>query len=247
MRELNIKIASMDTTIFLQDGFFVPRYRTVHFHKHYYTEIHVIAGGNATFRIGKELHTFNAGDVFAIPPGVYHYCVSANENIYRTAFQIKENVENFAVIHFGERILKDFVENISIQDPDGDYCALVPYFSFICTPLFKLPSVKCSTNTDYSFILYEFFSTCYPNNVKLCDLADILHLSEKQTQRVVQKYTGNTFKEELVKRRMEMACHLMEATSMPKERIAVTVGYNSYSGFWKAVQKYPQYKSFFER
>jgi AraC-like DNA-binding protein len=90
--------------------------------------------------------------------------------------------------------------------------------------------------TDYAFLIYEFFSTNYSGDVKLADLADILHLSERQTERLVIEHTGKTFKEEITSMRMEMAQKLISA-GMPLTEIAQYVGYKSYAGFYKAMKK----------
>ena len=72
---------------------------------------------------------------------------------------------------------------------------------------------------------------------KLCDLAEIPHLSERQTERLVIKHMGKSFKEALLDIRTEMAKKLMETTDMPMSEIAKSVGYKSYAGFWKAMKK----------
>lgn len=71
----------------------------------------------------------------------------------------------------------------------------------------------------------------------LSDLAARLYLSEKQTERLVLKHTGQTFKQKLSDTRVAMANVLIRETEMPLHKVAEYVGYSSYSGFWKALQK----------
>ena len=104
------------------------------------------------------------------------------------------------------------------------------------------PPLNPTPVTDCEFLIREFFSTYYNENVSLSDLAAILHLSERQTERRVFAYTGNSFRKELVETRMNAAKHLMETTDMPLTAIAKHVGYSSYTGFWKARQRYQSEK-----
>ena len=99
--------------------------------------------------------------------------------------------------------------------------------------IFKLYPVK-----DYTLQIREFFSLNYHRNIRLSDLAAELFLSTMQTQRVVKKYTGRTFGENLLQQRMTVAENLMQTTDMSMAEIAEYVGYNSYCGFWKAYKKF---------
>ena len=71
----------------------------------------------------------------------------------------------------------------------------------------------------------------------MCDLAKILSLSDRQTERLVIKYMGKPFRGVLSDIRTEMAKRLMETTVMSMSEISRMVGYKSYAGFWKAMKK----------
>ena len=89
---------------------------------------------------------------------------------------------------------------------------------------------------DREFLMHEFLERSYASEVSLSDLAKELNLSEKQTERVVKEITGNTFRQEIKKRRMEWAKQLLADGGLTLEEVSHMVGYKSYSGFWKAIK-----------
>ena len=109
--------------------------------------------------------------------------------------------------------------------------------AYICNSLTGIVSYTMAENRDYKHEIGHFFDKRHNENVEVKHLANELHLSEMQTQRLVKKYTGMTFGENLRSYRMNVANYLAETTDMSLEEIAREVGYASYSGFWKARQK----------
>ena len=107
----------------------------------------------------------------------------------------------------------------------------------IFNTLFTEEPVAVDKIEDYAFIIEEFLKVNYARDVKLSDLAAELNLSETHTERLVKKYTGNTFRQELAEIRIKMAQMLLSSTDMTMAEISEYVGYNSYSGFYKAYKK----------
>ncbi len=80
----------------------------------------------------------------------------------------------------------------------------------------------------------SYINKNYSKDITLRDMADCLHLSEKQTDRTLRKLTNLGFRELLLKRRMERARELIIHSSIPINEIAAQIGYNSYNGFYIA-------------
>ena len=96
---------------------------------------------------------------------------------------------------------------------------------------------------DYAFILREYISYNADKNISLESLAEALCVSKKQAERLMQKHIGRTFLEELTDTRMKLAEQYRAMDeNMPLTKIASLVGYQSYSGFYKAYKKYKQEK-----
>lgn len=236
-KELTVRIGKKDHKIFLQNGLgkedgFNP------YHKHNYTEVHLIAVGDARFAVGGKAYDVPAGSLFVIPGWHMHGCTKRNKNILSSSFQINIQLENPTRFDISEDIIKDFIEETKVSDVSGDYTKLASYLALFVSyiPCHETPEAK--EITDYSFLLREFLAKNYANpDLRLKDLADELHISERQAERIVRKYTANTFKNELMITRSEVASYLMKYGNLSLTEISSKVGYRSYAGFWKAMKR----------
>ena len=104
--------------------------------------------------------------------------------------------------------------------------------------LFETKNKPLLSVKNRQFIINEFFAKNYNADVTLYDLAQELCLGIKQTEREVKKYTGNSFRDELRRKRIEMANILMKTTDFPLTKISELVGYTTYSGFFKATSQF---------
>ena len=82
-------------------------------------------------------------------------------------------------------------------------------------------------------IIEDYINCNYNTDASLKDLAQILYLSEKQTERVFKKEIGMSFKDFISKIRFEAAMHYITSTDLSTTEIAAKVGYKSYNGFYK--------------
>lgn len=87
-------------------------------------------------------------------------------------------------------------------------------------------------------ITEEFFQNQYNQNVTIEDLAEKLYKSVPQTHRIVKHYYNMSFRQVLIKQRMEHACMLINQGSSNFIQIAISCGYNTYNGFLTAFKKY---------
>lgn len=88
------------------------------------------------------------------------------------------------------------------------------------------------------------------NHKTLClsDLAEILHLSERQTQRFLQEHYGMTFTQKLTAARMSKAIYQLTNTNDTIEKIAEDIGYSSGEHFATAFRRiYHQAPSIYRR
>lgn len=234
--ELTIKVGKDDIKVFLQQGFYYSYLPSSQFHKHLYAEIHVISNGTAELYVDGKKYHIQSGDILVIPPGKIHKFMEFVE-FSDQAFQVDMKLTEFDIINFPLNILKLFSSEIRKSINTDNYVKVNAHLTLICSYFADEIREEKKEEMNYGFQIYEFFANNYYNNVSISDLAETLHLSEKQTERLVVKYTGKTFKQELIDRRMEMAEHIMKTQQLSQSEIASLVGYNSYSGFWKAKQK----------
>ena len=84
----------------------------------------------------------------------------------------------------------------------------------------------------------SYISQNYQRNASLQELAQQLHLSVKQTERIVRQQMGYGFREALLRQRMAMAWELILSSKHSLEEIGRQVGYESYSGFGRIFRRY---------
>lgn len=232
IEELNIYINESVQKAFLNNFVMTRDNITKIIHCHKYSEIHIIFGGNATLRVENGLYDFSSGDICIIPAGVYH-CFKNSTAKKHFAFQITKNSFEFMKKRISESILYE-LDRTSSENVENS-AGLSALLSFICSEFFPYRAILKMNDT--ACLIYEFISQNYNRDVKLSDLAGKIHFSEKQTARLVKKFTGMTFREYLMTHRLTVAEYLTENSNMTEAEIAEYVGYSTYSGFWKAKNK----------
>ncbi len=236
-RELTVTLGTATTTVFLQNGFYLTTAPSTHMHRHNYTEIHIISGGDAEVIIDNRTGKLSDGEILAIPSGRLHVVSLKEKTARHTAFQMEMPVTCERAQKVSPQIVKSFFEEIDNCRSTDDYTNISAFISLMCGGLFPEHRVTARTVRDTSFIITEFFFRSYGSDITLSTLAELLHLSEKQTERLVIKTMGCTFKKALTNVRISTAEHLIKTTDMSLTEVAEYVGYRSYSGFWKAYTK----------
>lgn len=236
--ESEIRIGKENRKLFLRDAFFKNVILLGNLHSHRYTEILTIVGGNTKYRVGNEVYDIYDGESVAIPAGVLHYCTQADKSVIHSSFQIDLTITSFRKCTIPKNILDAFLEASKRDVSEVNHLKIAGYIQIMIAELIPELSTRVTPMMDTAFIIHEFFSKCYNHDLKLSDLAELLHLSEKQTARLVEIHTGKTFKQALIAQRMNIAKHLIALGEMSFSEIGEHLGYQSYGGFYKAYTKY---------
>ena len=85
--------------------------------------------------------------------------------------------------------------------------------------------------------IIEYYFTRYKDRLRLEELAGLLNLSTKQTNRILHAYYGVSFKQKLLETRIEVAKDLLRNTDWPLSRIAEEVGYVQPHNFSELFRK----------
>lgn len=94
--------------------------------------------------------------------------------------------------------------------------------------------VESTPQEFFMDVLDEFFTHFSPQNATLDELAARLYLSISQTQRLIKRYYGMSFKQKLVTAKVQKAARLIDESDAALEEIAKQVGYDSYNAFFEA-------------
>ena len=229
-----LKLGSFDLNIFFKPCFTQKRTVTTPLHAHRYAEMHIVVSGKNNYFIANRQYTLSEGDALIIPPRTYHEVKPLTSEGYFISFQLDLSLPEVKTEKIPLPILEKCMEESFDKSPEK----AIPYLYFFVSRLMVNELFTTRKNSDYAYLIYDFIESNYNRDIKLCDLSALLHISERQTQRIIKEETGNTFTDELTKYRMFMAEHLMKTTEMTMSEIAEYVGYGSYSGFWKAYGKY---------
>ena len=236
-KEMSVPLNGRGYRVFLQDGFLLSCPPAGVFHKHAHTEIHVICKGCVRFALTDRTICIEGPKMILIPGDTYH-AVTAESGAMSSAFQINYAVPQLGTAELNEGVAHAFAEEVDRGTRSNDDSRIQAYITLLCQLCLPLPAVTAAPIGDSQFLIHEFFTQNYAAEVHLSDLAQILNLSQRQTERLVVQYTGNSFARELAAKRVTMARFLQSTTAMTMSEIARYVGYRSYSGFWKAVKKY---------
>ena len=236
-RELSVYTPTRTVRVFLQNGFYAysPSAKN---HLHNYTELHLILDGNAAFTVDDREISAESGTMLIIPKKTPHACTKEESGVKHTAFQLDLDTAAFALHHIDENLLRLFFEEIAHARSSDDYAPLSAMMALLLCLRPNAERVSAKKVTDYRFLINEFFSLRYNEDVHLADLASLLHLSERQAERLVRTHMGCSFREALTNARIATAHRLLKASTLSGREVAEYVGYRSYTGFWKAMKKY---------
>ena len=235
---LTVNTVTGEHKVFLQDGFYYTGFAASNIHEHNYAEIHLIFLGDAEMTVAGESFLQKSGSMLVIPRKVFHSCERKDEGAMHCAFQIDCEPEAYGVYELETSIVSELFELIAHTSPTDDHSMIAAYISLLCTKFETEKKLLPKSLNDYGFLIFEFFSMNYALDVHLCDLAEFLHLSERQAERLVHEHTGHCFRDELAKTRVRIATQLMQTTKMSLSEVAEYTGYRSYAGLWKAMKKY---------
>lgn len=235
--EMPLTVGNRKLTVFLQDGFFNAVENKVSHHSHSNTELHLMVRGRTEYMVEGKYLQLDRGQMAVIPRGAFHGGWNPEPDTLRLAFQISWPADELQVVRVPEGEANGLYGAIREYKETGKAARMGLYIALICSHLCRDADTPPSPVADRSFLINEFFCNNYAQDVSLEDLARVLNVSSRQASRLVQKFTGNTFQEELTACRIHAAKRLMQETDMSMERIAEAVGYKSYSGFWKVLKK----------
>ena len=237
---IEIKWGDAVKSIFV-DRIFERKMTFTSLHRHRYAEIHVVTAGSAVYTVENEEYRLEAGMAIIIPSKAFHSLVPDTEETQTITFCIDDECSEVHLAKLSVKILNGFLEQLGYSEAEDTEKA-VPYIYWLMSELLTNTTPSVKRNEDYLYLIFEFISKHYNEDIKLWHLAEELHLSEKHIQRIIKKGTDNTFLKELTAQRMKIAEYLNKTTEMSLSEISEYVGYRSYSGFWKAWQKYQRKK-----
>lgn len=226
-------------------------------HEHPSFELHVLLRGSATVDIGGRPVTLQSPQSILIGPGQYHRPIRTSKPFERISMEISvadgpllgdllRQARPYLILRPDSEMLelcRSMVEECAAAKPFRETVinSRMTLLLADCLRLMELsvddtPTPQRPLST-YSDRIDAWFEHCLPDGDKLDDLAAALHLSRSQTCRVLKKLYGMTFREKLVRTRMEHATWLLRHTDKRIGDIAADTGYASESRFYQTFRE----------
>jgi len=222
-------------------------------------EVHILLGGSFTFDVDDQSFPVNAGDAVIIAPGCSHYPHDLSTDFERFTFsfmpaatslqeKLLSHIRGFVFHTMPEetaqlcrKIIREIRENNPFQKE-----ALSAMFTELLVQLLRAVQVELSQLNGGSLqtfvlrtaIIDRFFSPWPGTFGTEQELADLLHLSRRQLNRILMVNYGMGFRQKMLQSRMEYAGNLLTTTDKRAGEIGLQVGYTEESSFYKAFQSY---------
>ncbi len=227
-------------------------------HKHTYLELHYVYEGEEILFLPRDQRRIRvpAGSIAMIPREVYHcgetkgedqvrlvcfdFSTDPSEDSRNPVFEVFDALREVTVVSDAfvadsmERFRKILAEGVSPLRETRMGALLLD----VVLELFgQLPAGDGSfqrqsrTKRRQRWLIEEHIGTQYHAPGGLVALSKKLHLSERQTRKLVKNFYGEDYKTLIVRQRMDMAQLYLESRSLSLTEVAEEIGYRSYSGF----------------
>ena len=220
-------------------------------------ELHILIKNTAAVRIKEKELILRQGDAILIAPDVPHSADSGEGNPIRRFFvhfsvegeklqeQLRQEVGDSRVIHVGQALTGlagEIIDEIATEEAYQTEC-IQHMVSLLFLRVFRAAGICSGKPVAYDYsdnelercnIIDGFFRFNLDMKNGEAELAARLGLSVRQLIRVLQKNYGMTYREMLIKKRVELAADLLRTTDHSVRKVAETVGYASETAFTQA-------------
>ena len=221
-------------------------------------ELHILLDGSMSVEIEGNNVLFEKGEGIVIPPGRYHAPIANQSEIEhfavsfivtggKLALELSEKIHHYKHFNISEQMAKICPEIYSEYENAGLYCnekikALLSDLMISVLRILDLDKQNAttffSTEPERAEIIDSFFGLQLECIKGEKQLAEQLHVSERQLSRIIQQLYNMSFRQKMMQTRMERSAWLLKTTSKKINEIAQDVGYNSDAAFYLAFKKY---------
>ena len=264
IKEYPLIIGDAKFTFFSDSGMIVDRPEfSGTLHTHEFHELFYLLKGRVSIRTENKTFTFSEGDAALVPAGAFHETTTF-ENTQRIAisFFIDNDKKAKASSQFSqfESVIDSGIVSLANFVGDHAFKRLAHYYyssyndkdELIRACLHEIiVLIKASVKTEGTFspspIVFE--TSAYRNyiidnyissefkNANLKELSKKLHLSSMQTERLVKKLYGQSFREQMNFFKMRYATDLLLNTTLSSAEISSELGYSYPHSFLTAFKK----------
>ncbi len=229
--------------------------KTVHFHAAY--EIFFVGEKPLKVTTSKQTITFS-NCIIVIPPNFIHFTIGS-ENTFAFLFHLEEKqkpsafsfimqtaqeqkIAKFSYSQRMQTLVSLFQEARRLHTAESAQ-KLSHLYPLLFLELAQQHSSPSSSDTadgkqnDYATQINSILTNDFMINLRLCDVAKKLFLSEKQTARIIRKYFKQSFSVLLLNRRLSIAAMYLAQTKIKVSEIFELTGFQTENYFFSAFKK----------
>lgn len=236
-------------------------------HYHLFCECHFIKLGKLLLSTPTQNFALHENTFVAIPPNVEHaikvpesisermvfyLIVSKNKQSAEDTFSIYESIFLSVHPHIYEHVVTMFdpILQYAQFEHSSDFLIEIKLKNFLELILIRIleqnvPSTPMSqkkkesgTKEELRHVIADFILDNFLLYARLEDLANRLHLSPRQTDRILKQLFHKNFQEIKTSKRVETAKLLMTNPANSLKSISEMVGYGSYTGFYETFKNH---------
>jgi len=227
-------------------------------HNHAGFELHILLEGSAIVDVEDRRIFLPRHHVMVIAPGKYHCPTPSEGEIERFSFSfsvtdgkllrdLRDAVCDCRVFPATEELLsvcRDVFYEFSVQNPFARIM-LSSHLVKLLVCVFRLLQIDGQPDdrgggcrdVRLTHQIDCYFEEHLAGGAYVEDLAAYVHLSKSQLNRILKEYYGMTFREKLLRTRMDRASWLLRYTDHPIDEVGEAVGYRSESAFYQVFRK----------
>ena len=216
-------------------------------------EIHILLEGSCRADIDDMEYILSGDKALVIPKNKYHSIFGQDGDFlhFTVAFELYrkgvEIIPEFAEISITPKDVELCYDIIKESGNPSPFChqRIFSMYTLLLTSVFAKLPIFDTAQQDYDgsrfddryFIIDDFFESNIGEKCTEKDLADRLHVSARQLNRILVSNYGENFRQKLAGARTDRAKWLLRTSDMSIADISLLVGFDSPTSFYKAFKK----------
>lgn len=211
-------------------------------HKHALCEVHVVVKGSLCFDLNGKKYEVAACQAILIPANRHHSSSVIKSPAREFSFYLDGDITNCTIALYSNEVFKGILRCVQDCQIRNDVTPMIPCFVRFVLDLALKGRANSVAPVKPIYYIREYINANYRQNISLQELAQHLKLTTKQVHRIMVAETGHSLTQEILFTRMQAAEFLIQNTNQSLAEIARSVGYQTYTGFWKARKQYVKIK-----
>lgn len=222
-------------------------------------ELHVIVSGSCILEVEDQAHPLAVGSAVVIPPNRFHSASRVTETFERLSISLVADKESHvekllldlsglpafrlteAQLGLCRQLLQEMNTGNLFHAELSRACltALLVGVLRMAQPNYAAADSPRKRDEYQPYNIIDRFFCAWPSPIgSEQELAQLLHISRRQLNRILQQYYGMTFREKFMRARMDYAAWLLRTTDKRASEIARLVNYSSEPSFFSSFKKY---------